>query len=78
MNKSTALIAGLVVFFLAGIAGYFAAMLYNQNNVAAEASPVTTLLEIQVGQDFCDCGFVVGDEPGLLAGTWRMIVQPAC
>ncbi len=30
--------------------GLFAAMLYNQNNVAAEASPVTTRLEIEVGQ----------------------------
>ncbi|MEM7561741.1 MAG: pyridoxal-dependent decarboxylase [Pseudomonadota bacterium] len=38
---------------LPGIAGYFASMLYNQNNVAAEASPVTTLLEVQVGKDFC-------------------------
>ena len=36
---------------LPGFAGYFAAMLYNQNNVAAEASPVTTLLEIEVGRD---------------------------
>lgn len=34
-----------------GFVGYFAAMLYNQNNVAAEASPVTTLLEIEVGKD---------------------------
>lgn len=33
--------------------GYFAAMLYNQNNVAAEASPVTTYLEIEVGNDLC-------------------------
>jgi glutamate/tyrosine decarboxylase-like PLP-dependent enzyme len=33
--------------------GYFAAMLYNQNNVAAEASPVTTFLEMQVGEDLC-------------------------
>jgi glutamate/tyrosine decarboxylase-like PLP-dependent enzyme len=33
--------------------GYFAAMLYNQNNVAAEASPVTTRLEIEVGNDLC-------------------------
>ena len=38
---------------LPGTVGYFAAMLYNQNNVAAEASPVTTLLEIQVGKDLC-------------------------
>ncbi len=34
--------------------GYFAAMLYNQNNVAAEASPLTTDLEIQVGRQLCD------------------------
>ena len=36
-----------------GFIGYFAAMLYNQNNVAAEASPVTTLLEIEAGKDLC-------------------------
>ena len=33
--------------------GQFAALLYNQNNVAAEASPVTTRLEIEVGNDLC-------------------------
>lgn len=38
---------------LPGIAGYFAALLYNQNNVAAEASPVTTLMEMYVGNDLC-------------------------
>ncbi len=38
---------------LPGVIGYFGAMLYNQNNVAAEASPVTTQLEIDVGNDLC-------------------------
>ena len=38
---------------LPAIVGYFGAMLYNQNNVAAEASPVTTILEIEVGNDLC-------------------------
>ncbi|MER0240623.1 pyridoxal-dependent decarboxylase [Streptomyces sp. HSW2009] len=38
---------------LPGLAGYFAGMLYNQNNVAAEASPVTTLLENAVGKSLC-------------------------
>ena len=33
--------------------GTIAALLYNQNNVAAEASPVTTRLEIEVGNDLC-------------------------
>lgn len=38
---------------LPGVLGYFAALLYNQNNVAAEASPVTTLMEMYVGNDLC-------------------------
>ncbi|MDO1501201.1 pyridoxal-dependent decarboxylase [Winogradskyella maritima] len=36
-----------------GTLGYFAALLYNQNNVAAEASPVTTLMEMYVGNELC-------------------------
>jgi len=48
---------------LPGVVGYFAAMLYNQNNVAAEASPVTTLLEVQVGRDLCSMlGFHVSTD----------------
>lgn len=35
------------------LVGYFATMLYNPNNVAAEASPVTTMLEMDVGDDLC-------------------------
>ncbi|HYZ64475.1 MAG TPA: pyridoxal-dependent decarboxylase [Acetobacteraceae bacterium] len=38
---------------LPAIIGQFAATLYNQNNVAAEASPVTTRLEIEAGNDLC-------------------------
>ena len=33
--------------------GTVAALLYNQNNVAAEASPVTTRLEIEAANDLC-------------------------
>lgn len=36
-----------------GLLGYFAALLYNQNNVALEASPVTSQLEVLVGDDLC-------------------------
>jgi glutamate/tyrosine decarboxylase-like PLP-dependent enzyme len=44
--------------------GQFAAGLYNQNNVAAEASPVTTRLEIEAGNDLCRMlGYAV-PEPG--------------
>ncbi|MFB2975862.1 pyridoxal phosphate-dependent decarboxylase family protein [Microseira sp. BLCC-F43] len=35
------------------VIGYFAGMLYNSNNVAFEASTVTTKLEIEVGNDLC-------------------------
>jgi glutamate/tyrosine decarboxylase-like PLP-dependent enzyme len=38
---------------LPGILGYFAAMLYNPNNVAFEGSTATTLLELLVGDDLC-------------------------
>ena len=38
---------------LPGLVGLVAGLLYNQNNVAAEASPVTTRLEIEAGRDLC-------------------------
>jgi glutamate/tyrosine decarboxylase-like PLP-dependent enzyme len=54
---------------LPGAIGYFAAMLYNQNNVAAEASPVTTLLEIEVGKDLGRMlGYHLPDEAGQKRG----------
>jgi vitellogenic carboxypeptidase-like protein len=37
-----------------GNVGYITAMLYNQNNVATEASPVTSELEYEVGQQLCN------------------------
>ncbi len=53
--------------------GTVAALLYNQNNVAAEASPVTTRLEIEAGNDLCRMlGYPVppdGEEPA--PGTLR-------
>lgn len=38
---------------LPAITGWLMAGLFNQNNVAFEASPVTTLLELEVGQQMC-------------------------
>ncbi|KAL1708932.1 pyridoxal phosphate-dependent transferase [Schizophyllum commune] len=38
---------------LPAIAGWTAAILHNQNNVAFEASPLTTTLELKVGEDLC-------------------------
>lgn len=46
--------------------GMFAGLLYNQNNVAAEASPVTTRLEIEAGNDLCRMlGYSVPDDPAV-------------
>lgn len=54
---------------LPAMVGYFGAMLYNQNNVAAEASPYTTQMEIEVGNDLCRMlGFSVPD-PEVAKGT---------
>ncbi|KAK1230099.1 hypothetical protein PQX77_006814 [Marasmius sp. AFHP31] len=36
------------------ILGYIATMLYNPNNVAFEASPITTLLELETGKDLAE------------------------
>ncbi|MEE4117967.1 MAG: pyridoxal-dependent decarboxylase [Paracoccaceae bacterium] len=59
---------------LPGAIGYFAAMLYNQNNVAAEASPVTTLLEIEVGNDLCEMlGYTVPPEGAAGIKPWGHI-----
>lgn len=33
--------------------GYFMAMLYNPNNVSIEASPITTVVEMETGDDLC-------------------------
>ena len=49
--------------------GQFAAGLYNQNNVAAEASPVTTRLEVEVGNDLCRMlGYDTDADPSSVPG----------
>ena len=47
-----------------GLVGLIAGLLYNQNNVAAEASPVTTRLEIEAGEDLCAMLGYEAPEPG--------------
>ncbi len=59
---------------IAGIVGYIAAMLYNPNNVSWEASPVTTLLEIQVGRMLAKM-FGFGSTEEELEGTWGHITS---
>ncbi|MFC2053237.1 ATP-binding protein [Chloroflexota bacterium] len=59
---------------LPALVGYIATMLYNPNNIAWEGSPVTTLLEIQVGRELAGMmGF--GSTPEELADTWGHITS---
>ena len=39
---------------MSSVLGYFMTMLYNPNNVALEASPISTVAEIEVGEQLCD------------------------
>jgi glutamate/tyrosine decarboxylase-like PLP-dependent enzyme/anti-sigma regulatory factor (Ser/Thr protein kinase) len=59
---------------LPALVSYMATILYNPNNIAWEGSPVTTMIEIQVGRDLAGMlGF--GSTPGELAGTWGHITS---
>lgn len=59
---------------LPALVGYFATMLYNPNNVSWEASPITTLLELEVGRALARMvGF--GRTPEELARTWGHITS---
>lgn len=39
---------------MAGLLGYFMTMIYNPNNVAVEASPFTTVVELRAGKQLCE------------------------
>lgn len=57
---------------LPSVLGYFAAMLYNPNNVAFEGSTATTLLEMIVGDDLCQMlGYGIPDEDAIALGAIR-------
>ena len=51
---------------MASLIGYFATLLYNPNNVAAEASPVTTRMELEVADQLARMMFQ------LLSEVWVM------
>lgn len=54
---------------MASMIGYFATMLYNPNNVAAEASPVTTRLELEVAAQLAQMvGYPADRQWGHLTG----------
>lgn len=53
------------------VLGYFMTMLYNPNNVAFEASPITTIVELEVGQDLSKLfGYNVDPEKPELPLAW--------
>lgn len=57
---------------LPSVLGYFAAMLYNPNNVAFEGSTATTMLEMIVGDDLCRMlGYSIPDEDAITKGAIR-------
>lgn len=57
---------------LPSVLGYFAAMLYNPNNVAFEGSTATTILEMIVGDDLCRMlGYSIPDEDAIDKGAIR-------
>lgn len=55
--------------------GYFMTMLYNPNNVSIEASPLTTVAEIEVGEDLCKLfGYNVDVDDAHLPVAWGHVV----
>ncbi len=48
---------------MSSLLGYFMTMLYNPNNVALEASPMTTLVELRVGKQLCKLFGYKTEEP---------------
>ncbi|KAF8182752.1 pyridoxal phosphate-dependent transferase [Mycena galopus ATCC 62051] len=56
------------------LVGYLTTISFNPNNVAFEASPITTLLELQVGQDLCTMlGYPANDAEGQEITPWGHI-----
>ncbi|OGM43988.1 pyridoxal-dependent decarboxylase domain protein [Aspergillus bombycis] len=57
-----------------GLLGYFMTMIYNPNNVAVEASPFTTVVELKVGQQLCEMfGYNINEKATHLPLSWGHI-----
>ena len=55
--------------------GYFMTMIYNPNNVSIEASPLTTVAEMTVGDDLCQLfGFNIDPDNKRMPLAWGHIV----
>ncbi|KAE8143547.1 pyridoxal phosphate-dependent transferase [Aspergillus pseudotamarii] len=57
-----------------GLLGYFMTMIYNPNNVAVEASPFTTVVELRVGKQLCEMfGYNTDEGKNELPLSWGHI-----
>lgn len=56
--------------------GYFMGMLYNPNNLTPEVSPLTTAVEAEVGNQFCQLfGYNVSNSKGAKPSGWGHITS---
>ena len=55
-----------------GLLGYFMTMIYNPNNVAVEASPLTTVIELEAGKQLCEM-FGYNTDPEKQPTAWGHI-----
>lgn len=57
-----------------GLLGYFMTMIYNPNNVAVEASPLTTVIELEVGKQLAEMfGYNIDPKNKILPLSWGHI-----
>lgn len=57
-----------------GLLGYFMTMIYNPNNVAVEASPFTTVVELKAGKQLCEMfGYNIDEKAKELPLAWGHI-----
>ncbi|DAA78911.1 TPA_exp: Uncharacterized protein A8136_2696 [Trichophyton benhamiae CBS 112371] len=57
-----------------GLLGYFMTMIYNPNNVAVEASPLTTAIELEVGKQLAEMfGYNIDEKNKSLPLSWGHI-----
>ena len=51
--------------------GYFMTMIYNPNNVSIEASPLTTIAELEVGDQLCELfGYNIDEDNDTSPRAW--------
>lgn len=56
---------------MASLLGYFMTMIYNPNNVALEASPLSTVAEIEVGEQLCELfGYNIDEDNDAAPQGW--------